>query len=68
MKLMRIICIRKRNLLLLKIKYIGETDFLVLTHNIIYDVISIEKEWYRIIDDSGEDYLYPPELFEIVES
>lgn len=56
---MRIICIRKRNLLLLKIKYIGETDFLVLTHNIIYDVISIEKEWYRIIDDSGEDYLYP---------
>ena len=68
MKLMRIICIRKRKLLLLKIKYIGETDFLVLTHNIIYDVISIEKEWYRIIDDSGEDYLYPPELFEIVES
>ena len=68
MKLMRIICIRKRNLLLLKIKYIGETDFLVLTHNIIYDVISIEREWYRIIDDSGEDYLYPPELFEIVES
>ena len=68
MKLMRIICIRKRNLLLLKIKYIGETDFLVLTHNIIYYVISIEKEWYRIIDDSGEDYLYPPELFEIVES
>lgn len=65
---MRIICIRKRNLLLLKIKYIGETDFLVLTHNIIYDVISIEKEWYRIIDDSGGDYLYPPELFEIVES
>ena len=65
---MRIICIRKRNLLLLKIKYIGETDFLVLNHNIIYDVISIEKEWYRIIDDSGEDYLYPPELFEIVES
>lgn len=65
---MRIICIRKRNLLLLKIKYIGETDFLVLTHNNIYDVISIEKDWYRIIDDSGEDYLYPPELFEIVES
>lgn len=54
--------------MLLKIKYIGETDFLVLNHNIIYDVISIEKEWYRIIDDSGEDYLYPPELFEIVES
>lgn len=52
--------------MLLKIKYIGETSFLVLTHNKIYDVMSIEKDWYRIIDDSGEDYLYPPELFEIV--
>lgn len=38
----------------------------MLTHNNIYDVISIEKDWYRIIDDSGGDYLYPPELFEIV--
>lgn len=63
---MRIIYILKKNLLLLKIKYIGETDFLVLTHNKIYDVISIEKDWYKIIDDSGEDYLYPLELFEIV--
>lgn len=63
---MRIIYILKVNLLLLKIKYIGETNFLMLTHNNIYDVISIEKDWYRIIDDSGEDYLYPPELFEIV--
>ena len=33
----------------------------------IYDVISIEKDWYRIIDNSNEDYLYPPELFEIVD-
>lgn len=66
MKQMRIIYILKVNLLLLKIKYIGETNFLMLTHNNIYDVISIEKDWYRIIDDSGEDYLYPPELFEIV--
>ena len=40
----------------------------MLTHNNIYDVISIEKDWYRIIDDSGEDYLYLPKLFEIVET
>ena len=51
---------------MLKIKCLVEADFIVLTHNKIYDVISIEKDWYRIIDDSGEDYLYPPELFEIV--
>ena len=24
-------------------------------------------KWYRIVDESGEDYLYPPEMFEIVE-
>jgi hypothetical protein len=30
-----------------------------------YEIISIERGWYRIIDESGEDYLYPPELFEV---
>lgn len=38
-----------------------------LTHSKIYDVISIEKDWYRIVDDSKQDYLYPPLLFEIIE-
>ncbi len=35
----------------------------------VYEVIEISKKmkWYRIIDESGEDYLYPPMLFEIVE-
>lgn len=51
----------------MKVRWIGETDFLVLTHGKIYTVLSIEKDWYRVIDDSGEDYLYPPQLFEIVE-
>lgn len=51
----------------MRVKYIKETSFLVLTHGKIYDVISEEKGWYRIVDDSGEDYLYPPEAFEIVE-
>ena len=32
----------------------------------IYVVISIENDWYRIVDESGEDYLYPPTVFEIV--
>lgn len=50
----------------MKVRWIGETEFLAGTHGKIYTVLSVEKEWYRIIDDSGEDYLYPPELFEIV--
>lgn len=51
----------------MKVKWNGETESLVLTSGKIYDVISIEKGWYRINDDSGEDYLYPPQQFEIVE-
>lgn len=51
----------------MKVRWLGETIFLELTHDQIYDVISVEKDWYRIVDDSGDDYLYPPEGFEIVE-
>ena len=38
----------------------------IIKNNKIYSVISTEKGWYRIIDDTGEDYLYPPEVFEII--
>lgn len=51
----------------MKVRWLGQTDSLIITHNKIYTVLSIEKDWYRIVDDSGEDYLYPPQLFEIVE-
>lgn len=51
----------------MKVKWKGETEFLCRIHDKVYEVISIEKDWYRIIDESGEDYLYPPEFFEIVE-
>lgn len=60
----------------LKVKYIGEKDisvpnsykiFLDVIPNKIYEVLSIEKGWYRIVDESDEDYLYPPEKFEVVE-
>lgn len=50
----------------MKVKFIGKTSPLMLTNGKVYDVIRIEKEWYRIIDDSGEDYLYPPNIFSIV--
>lgn len=51
----------------MKVRWKGETDFLMLTHDKIYTVLTIENGWYRLIDDSGEDYLYPPEKFEIIE-
>lgn len=51
-----------------KVRWLGKTDFLVLTHGKIYTVRSVEKGWYRVVDDSNDDYLYPPEMFEIVEN
>lgn len=56
-----------------KIKYVGESFGVEqLTNGKIYDVINIEFPFIRIIDDSGEAYLYSiekpasleePELF-----
>ncbi len=51
----------------MKVRWKGETNFLVLTHDKIYTVPAIERGWYRLVDDSGEDYLYPPDNFEIIE-
>ncbi|MBE6465799.1 hypothetical protein [Denitrobacterium detoxificans] len=51
----------------MKVRFLGETTFLELTQGKEYEVLSIEKEWFRLVDDSGEDYLYPPDEFEIVE-
>ena len=51
----------------MKVRYIGETEPLILSNGKVYEVLSIEDGWYRIYDDTGDDYIYPPESFEIVE-
>lgn len=52
----------------MKVRYTGETSFLELTHDEVYEVLSVEDGWYRVVVDLlDEDYLYPPDLFEIVE-
>jgi len=52
----------------MKVKYIGSGSTGSCLAGKIYKVISIENGWYRIIDESGEDYLYSPKDFEIVGS
>ena len=49
----------------MKVKYIGK-DRVAIRHRKIYEVISIEKGWYRIMTEIDEDYLFPPECFEII--
>lgn len=51
----------------MKVKYIGK-DLVAIRHGKIYEVISVEKGWYRIMTEIDEDYLFPPECFEIIVS
>jgi len=44
-------------------EFVGNDDPLVLRKDRIYDVLSIERGWYRIVDETGEDYLFPPDFF-----
>ena len=52
----------------MKVKYIGK-EYLgtAFEKDKTYEVMSVEKKWYRIMTELDEDYLFPPELFEIVE-
>ena len=50
----------------MKVRYIGK-DMVGIKTGKVYDVISVEKGWYRIMTELDEDYLFPPEAFEIVE-
>lgn len=43
-------------------------DFSDLSENQPYFVIGIEADDYRILNDAGKPYLYPPEIFEIIDS
>ena len=51
---------------MMRVKYIEKTSPLALTNGRIHIVLSIKRNRYRLKDDTGEDYLYPPELFAVV--
>ena len=39
----------------MKVKYLGETSPLELIHDKVYEVLSVEGEWYRIVDELFAD-------------
>lgn len=51
----------------MKVVYLGPTEPHTLEHGRVYEVLSEEDGWYRIIDKSGEDYLYPKDEFKTIE-
>lgn len=50
-----------------RVKLVGDSDPLYFINGNEYEVIGEEEGLYRIIDETGEDYLYSLDEFEIVE-
>lgn len=50
----------------MKVRYIA-FDCTDLTVGNVYECLGQEYDCYRVIDESGEDYLYPTDEFEVVE-
>ena len=52
----------------MKVRYVGDSGsiFSVLKGH-LYKCIGVEGPRYRVIDEEGEDYLYPISDFEIVD-
>ena len=50
-----------------KVKYIGESNPLMLLHDKVYVGRVLQKNWFGIVDETNEEYAYPPEAFEILE-
>ncbi len=50
----------------MKVRYIAK-DMVAMRRGKIYTVLSVEKGWYRIMTEIGEDYLFPPEAFGIAD-
>lgn len=43
---------------------IGERKLISLTIGQVYEVLESDDDFYRIVDNTGEDYWYPMTLFE----
>lgn len=50
-----------------RVRFIGESDPLCFIHGKIYTKIGESHGYWKVIDETGEDYLYVPEVFEIVD-
>lgn len=56
---------------IIKVKYIGEDDPISLRYGKIYEARVLKPtekgtHWYGIVDETHEEYAYPPQLFEIL--
>ena len=52
---------------MVKVKYLGQDIIGALYHNEVYVVEEIQDGWFVINDEDGDNSMWPPEVFEVVE-
>jgi hypothetical protein len=52
---------------IVRVQYIGEDNPLSLRHGKVYEARVLQKNWFGVVDETKEEYAYPPELFILVE-
>ena len=51
----------------LKVRYIGKSSPIYCIKGKEYEVIGKPCGYWRVVDESGEDFLYRPKHFEVIE-
>lgn len=51
----------------MKVRFIGKSDPLGCINGKVYEMIGESHGYWKVVDESGEDYLYDPAVFEVVE-
>lgn len=52
---------------MVKVRYVGDDDPLSLRKGKVYAARVLRKNWLGVVDETNEEYAYPPELFENAE-
>ena len=50
-----------------RLRFIGESNPLTLLHGKIYIGRVIQAGWFGVVDETHDEYAYPPGLFEVLE-
>lgn len=51
-----------------KVRFLGKGSKLSLQNGKVYDARILQRGWYGIVDETDEEYAYPPNHFEVVKS
>ena len=51
----------------MKVRFIGKSDPFMFINGKTYEKTGESHGYWKVIDETGEDYLYDPKMFEVVE-